>query len=45
MFQLSESQDIERVTLILNALAMKSKESLQVMRKKYKVEEKVLGVL
>ena len=45
LFQLSESNDINRVTIILDTLTTKSKDTLQQMRKKYNLNHKVISIL
>eukprot|EP00347_Sterkiella_histriomuscorum_P004034 403361997 len=45
LFQLTESNDINRVTLILQTLSMKSKETLNQLSKKYDFGTKLMNVL
>lgn len=45
LFQLSESNDINRVTMILETLGNRSKETLQQMRKRYNLNSKLVGIL
>lgn len=45
LFQLSESNDINRVTQILQTLSSKSKDTMYQMRKKYNLSHKVISIL
>ena len=45
MFQLSESNDLTRITAILDALTQYSRDALQSLKRKYKLNEKLLKVL
>ena len=45
LFQLSESNDINRVTVILKTLSAKSKESMNQLRKKYNLSHKLTHIL
>ena len=45
LFQLSESNDIDRVTLILKTIAQKSRDTLNQMSKKYNLTHKLISVL
>lgn len=45
LFQLSESNDINRVTQLLQTLSSKSKETIHQMRKKHNLGHKLVGIL
>lgn len=45
LFQLSESNDINRVTLLLKTLSTKSRDSMIQMRKKYNLSHKLIQIL
>ena len=45
LFQLTESNDLNRVTLILDTLSLRSKETLTQMRKKYNLSQKIIHIL